>query len=59
MMLVVNLKSNYGTRLGFKDIPLVLFVEVIDDANRQKYEVTTVDAKTGVSVEAIFVATSG
>ncbi len=34
------------------------FVDAIVAVNRQKYEVTTMDGKTGVLVEAIFVATS-
>jgi len=50
--------ARYGQQLQLSQISLVLFVEAIDDTNRQKYEVLTVDAKTNVSVEAIFVATS-
>jgi len=50
--------ADYGESLELDYISLIFFVEVIDDANRQKYEVTTVDAKTGVSVEVVFVATS-
>jgi hypothetical protein len=51
--------ADYGKKLELDEISLIFFIEAIDDANRQKYEVLTVDAKTGVSVEAIFVATSG
>ena len=51
--------AEYGKQLGLDEISLIFFVEVIDEANRQKYEITTVDKKTGVRVEAIFVATSG
>ena len=50
--------ADYGQKLELDEISLIFFIEVIDDANRQKYEVTIVDGKTGVSVEAIFVATS-
>ena len=50
--------ARYGQQLKLKEISLIFFVEAIDDANRQKYEVLTVDAETGVSVDAIFVATS-
>ena len=50
--------ARYGQQLNLKEIALVFFVEAIDDANRAKYEVMTVDAKTNVSVEAIFVSTS-
>ena len=50
--------ADYGRKLELDNISLIFFIEVIDDANRQKYEVTTVDAETGVKVEAIFVATS-
>ena len=49
--------ADYGRQLGLDEISLIFFVEVIDEANRQKYEITTVDAKTGVSVEVIFVVT--
>ncbi len=48
----------YGKQLNLCQISLVFFVEAIDEANREKYEVLTVDEKTGVRVETIFVATS-
>ena len=51
--------AHYGQKLKLDEISLIFFIEAIDDANRQKYEVLTVDAETGVRVEAIFVATSG
>lgn len=50
--------AGYGKQLGLDEISLIFFIEVIDEANREKYEITTVDKKTGVRVEAIFVATS-
>jgi len=46
-------------RSSFRTKVRTCFIEAIDDANRQKYEVLTVDEETGVRVEAIFVATSG
>ncbi|MGB0388455.1 MAG: AAA-like domain-containing protein [Ardenticatenaceae bacterium] len=51
--------AKYGKQLELPEISLIFFVEAIDDANRQKYEITKVDEETGVRVEAIFVATSG
>ena len=33
------------------------FVERVDDASRQKYEVRYVDAQTGVAVMPVFVVT--
>ena len=51
--------ARYGQQLELSQISLVFFVEAIDDPNRQKYEVLTVDAETGVSVEIVFVATEG
>ena len=51
--------AEYGQQLKLDEISLIFFVEAIDEANRQKYEVIIVDKKTKVKVEAIFVATSG
>ncbi len=58
--------AKYGQQLELAEISLIFpssvrtcFVETIDDANRQKYEITKVDEETGVRVEAIFVTTSG
>ena len=50
--------AKYGKQLELAEISLIFFVEVIDDANRQKYEITTVDEETGVRVEVVFVTTS-
>jgi hypothetical protein len=36
---------------------LILFVELIDDANRIRYEAPFVDAQRGVTVFPIFVVT--
>jgi hypothetical protein len=49
----------YGQQLQLSQIALVFFIEAIDEGNRKKYELMTVDAETRVSVDAIFVATSG
>jgi len=47
----------YGQQLGLSEITLAFFVEQVDDASRQKYEVRYVDAVTGVAVMPVFVVT--
>jgi hypothetical protein len=47
----------YGQQLGLAEITLAFFVERVDDANRQKYEVRYTDPATGVAVTPVFVAT--
>ncbi|MEZ4734142.1 MAG: ATP-binding protein [Caldilineaceae bacterium] len=49
--------ARYANQLQLAEIALVLFVEQVGDANRQKFEVTYVDANTGVTVQPVFVAT--
>jgi hypothetical protein len=39
------------------EITLAFFVEQVDDASRQKYEVRYTDPATGVAVMPVFVAT--
>jgi hypothetical protein len=34
-----------------------MFIDVVDDENRRKYEVIYTDPATGVTVEPVFVAT--
>jgi len=47
--------AKYAQRLNTPDIWLVLFIEVIDDDNRQKLEKPYVDPTYGVTVHPIFV----
>ncbi len=47
--------ARYGKELTLKKITLAFFVESIDDANRQKYEVAYKDKETGVTVNPVFV----
>jgi hypothetical protein len=49
--------ADYGRQLGLTTIALLLFVEAVDDQNRQKYEAPYQDQTTGVLVTPIFVAT--
>ncbi len=49
--------ARYGRELKLSEISLAFFVEYVDDANRQKYEVTYVDQETGVTVFPMFVET--
>jgi hypothetical protein len=49
--------ADYGRQLGLSEISLVSFIEVIDDANREKYESVYVDDETQVTVQPVFVET--
>jgi len=49
--------AKYGKRLGVSEIWLVLFIETVDETNRQRFEVEYTDTKTGVTVHPQFVQT--
>ncbi len=49
--------ARYGKQLGLAEIPLIFFVEHIDDSNREKYEKAHTDEESGVRVTPIFVDT--
>ncbi len=49
--------ARYGQQLRLLEITLALFVEAVDDTNRQKYEVVYEDKETGVTVRPVFVET--
>jgi hypothetical protein len=49
--------ASYGKQLGVQEIWLVLFVETVDDQNRQRFEVDYTDKNTGVTVHPLFVQT--
>jgi len=49
--------ARYGKQLGLAEIPLIFFVEHIDDTNREKYEKAHTDEESGVRVTPIFVDT--
>lgn len=49
--------ARYARQLKLTEIALILFVERVDDANRQKFEVTYTDEETGITVIPILVAT--
>ncbi len=51
--------AGYGRQLQVSQVWLALFVEAVDDANRQKYEVIYKDKETGVTVTPVFVETGG
>ncbi len=51
--------ARYGQQLKLLEITLALFVEQVDDTNRQKYEVVYQDEETGVTVIPVFVETGG
>jgi hypothetical protein len=46
---------DYGKKLGLSEIWLVLFIETVDDKNRQRFEVDY--SETGVTVHPVFVQT--
>ncbi|RKZ78322.1 MAG: hypothetical protein DRR16_27910 [Candidatus Parabeggiatoa sp. nov. 3] len=47
----------YGKQLGVTSIWLVLFIESVDETNRQRFEVDYTDNETGVIVHPQFVQT--
>jgi hypothetical protein len=47
--------AQYGKQLGLAEIYLVTFVDVIDEKNRQTYEVDYQAPQTGVTVKPIFI----
>ncbi len=49
--------AKYGNKLGVTAVWLVLFVEVVDDKNRQLFEMDYTDQNTGVVVHPLFVQT--
>jgi hypothetical protein len=49
--------AKYGSELGVTEIWLVLFVEEVDDQNRERFEMSYTDKKTGVVVHPLFVQT--
>ena len=49
--------ARYGKRLGLSEITLILFIEAIDDANREKFEAVYFDAATNTTVLPVFVVT--
>jgi len=53
----LNQAAKYGLKLGLTSIWLVLFIETVDDKNRQRFEIDYTDNKTGVTVHPLFVQT--
>ncbi len=49
--------AKYGKKLGVLEIWLVLFIETVDEKNRQQFEADYTDNKTGVIVHPVFVQT--
>ncbi|MEN8215473.1 MAG: AAA-like domain-containing protein [Pseudomonadota bacterium] len=49
--------AKYGKKLEVTTVWLVLFVEAVDDKNRQRFEEVYTDEKTGVVVHPLFVQT--
>ncbi len=49
--------ARYGQQLQVSQVWLALFVEAVDETNRQKYEVVYEDKETGVTVTPVFVET--
>lgn len=50
--------ARYGQHLKLPEIALVVFVDTIDEANRNRYEVEYRDQNTGVNVIPVFVETA-
>jgi len=47
--------ARYGRQLQVSQVWLVLFVEYVDETNRQRYEAVYKDAETGLTVRPVFV----
>jgi hypothetical protein len=47
--------TRYAQQLSVREIWLILFVEFVDDENRQKYEKAYYDEETGITVNPVFV----
>ena len=50
--------AQYGKQLGLSEMFLVIFIETIDEGNRQTYEARYCDPATGVTVNPVFITTS-
>jgi hypothetical protein len=50
--------AKYGQQLGLTAIWLVLFIEAVDETNRQRFEINYIDPETGVTVHPLFVQTA-
>jgi len=51
--------ARYAHQLQQTMITLVMFIDVVDDDNRRKYEAVFTDPATGVVVQPVFVTTGG
>ncbi len=49
--------AKYGEQLGVLEIWLVLFIEAVDEKNRQRFEADYTDSETGIIVHPVFVQT--
>jgi uncharacterized protein YwqG len=49
--------AKYGKQLRVTEIWLVLFVEAVDDQNRERFEMVYTDKNTGIVVHPLFVQT--
>lgn len=49
--------AQYAEQLGLSEIWLIMFVEAVNDENRQRYQVDYIDSETGVTVKPLFVVT--
>jgi hypothetical protein len=49
--------AKYGKKLGLSEVWLVLFVEAVDEQNRERFEMVYTEKKTGVVVHPLFVQT--
>ncbi len=53
----LNQAATYGKQLGVLEIWLVLFIETVDDQNRQLFEADYTESESGVTVHPVFVQT--
>ncbi|MCP4698350.1 MAG: hypothetical protein GY862_16070, partial [Gammaproteobacteria bacterium] len=49
--------AEYARQLGLTEIWLGLFIEAVDETNRQRFETDYTDSETGITVHPVFVQT--
>lgn len=49
--------ADYAQQLGLTEIWLIMFVEAVNDENRQRYQIDYTDSATSVTVKPLFVVT--
>ena len=54
----IGQSARYAKSLGLSEIWMVVFVEIIDDDNRQQLEKPQLEVETSVTIHPVFVITN-